>query len=106
MGRLERLIVHIACVIVMPRSTLICEAIGALILAIHAILFEIITSAKLLTVALIVSCRTFPAICCQLLNSVALRGQCVEQTITGLLGAAANLITGAAAISVLGSTRA
>ena len=106
MRRLVRLIVLIAKVIVMPGSALICKAIGALILAIHAILLEVIACAKLLTVALIVSCRSFPTICCQLLNSVALRVQCIEHTIARLLGACANLIAGAAAISVLDSTRA
>ena len=106
MRRLVRLIVLIARVIVMPGSALICEAIGALILAIHAILLEVIACAKLLTVALIVSCRSFATICCQLLNSVALRVQCVEHTIARLLGACANLVAGAAAFSVLDSTRA
>ena len=106
MRRLVRLIVLIAKVIVMPGSALIREAVGALILAIHAILLEVIACAKLLTVAPIVSCRSFPTICCQLLNSVALRVQCVEHTIARLLGACANLIAGAAAISVLDSTRA
>ena len=106
MRRLVRLIVLIARVVVIPGSALIREAIGALILAIHAILLEVITCAKLLTVALIVSCRSFPTICCQLLNSVALRVQCIEHTIARLLGACADLIAGPAAFSVLGSARA